>query len=301
MSKRLSVVLMFAVLLAGCSPVVAPTPTLTPIPTLAPTLTPVPTLTWTPTPAYPDLAISMAGACRWGLTCVYRVTVDAEGNVDYQQSGPRGTAQRKVAEITPEQIDELVKAINKSNVWTMQDEEYQCCDLVPLTVSVTLNGRSKQVSRYDAAGDCRVAAPDETPKPGEALCELRYTIALITNLDQWDKQWPTPAPPSTNTPILSRAKVVVTAFIDANGDGTPEPGERLNNVPVQLRLPDGKILSATTQQGVATFDMSGYPAGIQVTVSLPNLYRSYQFFLPQRGTVPVVFSFVQPTVPGKSP
>ena len=112
---------------------------------------------------------------------------------------------------------------------------------------------------------------------------------------------PTRTPPPTNTPVISSAKVVVTVFIDANGDGTPEPGEGLNNIPVQLKFPDGKVLSATTQQGVASFDMSGTVAGTQITASLPNLYRSYQFFLPESGTVPILFSFAQPTLPGKSP
>jgi hypothetical protein len=112
---------------------------------------------------------------------------------------------------------------------------------------------------------------------------------------------PTRTPQATSTPILSNATVVVTVYMDINGNGTPEPNEGLDNIPVQLTLPDGKVLSATTQRGVATFDMSGYAAGIQITATLPNLYRSYQFFLPQSGTVPIIFSFAQPTLPGNSP
>ncbi|HEX8991570.1 MAG TPA: hypothetical protein VF784_07805 [Anaerolineales bacterium] len=112
---------------------------------------------------------------------------------------------------------------------------------------------------------------------------------------------PTNTPLPTATPPISSAQVVVTVYMDLNGDGTPEPGETLDGIPVQLILPDGKILSAVTSGGQAKFDMSGYLAGIQITATLPNLYRNYRFFLPQSGTVPIIFAFAQPTLPGKLP
>ena len=328
MRKRLSILWMCAILLAACAPFAAPTPvpTGTPIPALEPTLTPVLTLTSTPTPGYPaDLAIAMTGGCG-GFGCAYHVTIDAAGNVGFQQSGPQwgyDTPPRKVAKITPEQIQELVTAINKANIWALEDQLDPPVggptDTVGLTIFVTLNGRSKSVSCWDNAffGSCRMTPPGATPAPGAALPELKQTIARIIKLDQWEREWPTPkpwpigvtpiirstrTPLPTSTPILSSAKVVLTAFIDANADGTPEPGEGLSGIPVQLRLPDGKMLSAVMQQdGTFTFDMSGFVAGTQITVSLPNLYRSYQFFLPESGAVPVMFSFAQPTLPGTQP
>ncbi len=112
---------------------------------------------------------------------------------------------------------------------------------------------------------------------------------------------PTNTPPPTPTPLISSAQVQITVYVDTNGDGTPQPSEGLNGIPVQLTLPDGKILSAVTSSGQVRFDMSGYVTGIQVTASLPNLLRSYQFYLPQSGTVPIVFTFAAPTLPGKLP
>ena len=112
---------------------------------------------------------------------------------------------------------------------------------------------------------------------------------------------PTNTPLPSPTPSISSAHVVVTVFMDANGDGTPQPSEGLSGIPVQLVFPDGKVLSAVTSAGQAQFDLSGYLTGTQVIAKLPDLFRSYTFFLPQSGTVPILFSFAQPTLPGKLP
>ena len=112
---------------------------------------------------------------------------------------------------------------------------------------------------------------------------------------------PTHTPLPSPTPVISNARVQVTVYMDMNGNGTPEPNEGLNGIPVQLVFPDGRILSAVTSSGQASFDMSGYVAGTQITATLPNLYRNYRFYLPESGVVPIVFVFAQPTLPGKLP
>jgi hypothetical protein len=112
---------------------------------------------------------------------------------------------------------------------------------------------------------------------------------------------PTRTPLPSPTPIISTAKAVVTVYMDMNGNGTPEPNEGLSGIPVQIKFPDGRILSATTVAGQATIDLSGTVTGTQLIATLPNLFRSYQFFLPQSGIVPITFSFAQPTLPGKLP
>ncbi len=111
----------------------------------------------------------------------------------------------------------------------------------------------------------------------------------------------THTPEPSPTPMISTAHVVVTVYMDMNGDGTPQPNEGLDNIPVQLVFPDGKIMSATTQKGVASFDLSGTVTGTRVTATLPNLYRDYRFYVPQSGTVPIIFSFAQPTLPAVLP
>jgi hypothetical protein len=43
--------------------------------------------------------------------------------------------------------------------------------------------------------------------------------------------------------------------------------------------------------------MSGYRPNIEITVSLPTLYRSERFLLPETGEVVIMFKFDQPTLP----
>ncbi len=112
---------------------------------------------------------------------------------------------------------------------------------------------------------------------------------------------PTHTPQPSPTVSISNATAVVTVYMDQNGDGTPEPGEGLDGIPVQLIFPDGKILSGVTKSGTATFNLQGYVTGTQITATLPNLFRTYKFYLPQTGTVPIIFSFAQPTLPAKIP
>jgi hypothetical protein len=89
--------------------------------------------------------------------------------------------------------------------------------------------------------------------------------------------------------------------MDANGDGIPQPEEGLSDIPVQLQFPDGRIISGRTVDGQATFDLAGEMIGTRIVASLPGLYREYVIYLPQSGTVPVLFMFTQPVLPGKLP
>ncbi len=103
------------------------------------------------------------------------------------------------------------------------------------------------------------------------------------------------------TPILSRAQVRVRVFVDSSGDNEFDPSEGLDGVLVQLLVADGSVLSGTTLNGEVTFDMSGYPIGISVTATLPGLYRSYSFPLPEDGEVLLDFGFSQPVIPTQIP
>jgi hypothetical protein len=47
--------------------------------------------------------------------------------------------------------------------------------------------------------------------------------------------------------------------------------------------------------------MTGFPPGISVTVSLPGLYRSQTFDLPEQGEVTITFMFEQPPLPTTIP
>jgi hypothetical protein len=103
------------------------------------------------------------------------------------------------------------------------------------------------------------------------------------------------------TPYVSSATVRVQVFMDRNGDKAPEDGEWIDAMSVLLTTSGGDQITQRTQNGVTVFDMSGYTPGIDVTVSLPGLYRSQTFELPQQGEVLVTFMFEQPVLPTRIP
>jgi hypothetical protein len=66
---------------------------------------------------------------------------------------------------------------------------------------------------------------------------------------------------------------------------------------VQLTTSDNQQFTQRTQNGIAVFDMSGFTPGIPVTVSLPGLYRSESFALPEQGVRIITFIFELPPLP----
>ncbi len=123
-----------------------------------------------------------------------------------------------------------------------------------------------------------------------------YQVALYSPMFM-----PTHTPLPTPTTAMSQARIVIGVFMDASGDGIPQSSEWLNGIPVQVSLSDGPTLLGITVNGQAAFDLSGYPIGTMIVVSLPGLYRSSSFYLPARGIVPVMFTFAQPVLPNNLP
>jgi hypothetical protein len=112
---------------------------------------------------------------------------------------------------------------------------------------------------------------------------------------------PTPTPIVPPTALPSVAQVLVRVYLDANGNGAPDDIELLDGITVQLALRDGDILSAVTLDGKVTFDMVGYPPGMDIIASLPGLYREALFTLPKEGTVQIDFVFESPNIPQELP
>lgn len=108
---------------------------------------------------------------------------------------------------------------------------------------------------------------------------------------------PTRTPIPTPTVFISSAQVRVRVFIDRNGNGVFDSGEGVNAMTVLVTTSTGEQIAKRTENGIAVFDMTGYRPGIGVTVSLPGLYRSENFNLPQQGEVSVIFKFDQPALP----
>ncbi len=233
----------------------------------------------TRTPTYHDLSIKMTeSGGRGGYS--YRFEIDGSGNVGFEALGSVRNPPKVRPKIGAQQVEALVAAIRKANVFELKDEYsgiLHCLDCEWIALSITLNGQSKNILHYGDL-ECSGVGVDAAPV---ALCELERKINEIVIL-----------PPPTTTPYPSNATVLVTVYADANKDGTPQPSEGMGGIAVQLLLPDGKLLSAlTSASGQVLFDMSGYETGMQLTVTLPELYRSYEFYLPQSGTVQIIFGF----------
>ena len=108
---------------------------------------------------------------------------------------------------------------------------------------------------------------------------------------------PTRTPVPTPTVFISSAQVKVQVFMDRNGNGTPDTDEWIDSMSVLLTTSDNQQITQRTQNGITIFDMTGYTPGLNVTVSLPGLYRSETFVLPEQGEVSVTFMFEQPALP----
>ncbi len=113
------------------------------------------------------------------------------------------------------------------------------------------------------------------------------------------------APTSTAIPsptvAISTAKVKVQVFMDRNGNKQPDDGEWIDAMSVLLTTSNNEELRQRTVNGITVFDMTGYPPGLGITVSLPGLYRSENLTLPEQGEVLVTFMFEQPVLPTSLP
>ena len=108
---------------------------------------------------------------------------------------------------------------------------------------------------------------------------------------------PTRTPVPTPTVYISSATIKVQVYMDRNGNGSPDADEWINDMSVLLTTTANDTITKRTENGVAVFDMTGYRPGLGIDVSLPGLYRSENFELPQFGEVVIVFKFDQPVLP----
>jgi len=112
---------------------------------------------------------------------------------------------------------------------------------------------------------------------------------------------PTRTPIPTPTTYVSSARVVVQVYMDRNGNGSPDDGEWIDGMTVQVTISNTQQITQRTQNGIAIFDMSGYTPNSGIDVSLPGLYRNQTFLLPESGDVNIVFKFDQPVLPTSLP
>lgn len=123
-------------------------------------------------------------------------------------------------------------------------------------------------------------------EPSAALAELAVPTIV-----------PTRTPAATPTVYVSSARIIVKVYVDRNGNGSPDAGEWVDAMTVRVTVSNTEEITQRTQNGVAIFDMSGYPPNSGIDVSLPGLYRNETFRLPEEGDVEVLFKFDQPVLP----
>jgi len=112
---------------------------------------------------------------------------------------------------------------------------------------------------------------------------------------------PTRTPVPTPTVFISSATVRVQVFMDRNGNQSPDDGEWIDSMSVLLTTSSNDQITQRTENGITVFDMSGFTPGLGINVSLPGLYRSESFVLPEQGEVVITFMFEQPVLPTNLP
>jgi len=127
-------------------------------------------------------------------------------------------------------------------------------------------------------------------QPSDALAGMAVPTIVPTRT-----AFPTP------TVYVSSARIIVKVYVDRNVNGTPDEGEWIDAMTVRVTVSNTQEITQRTENGIAIFDMSGYPPGAGIDVSLPGLYRNQTFLLPEAGDVEVIFKFDQPVLPTSLP
>ena len=118
---------------------------------------------------------------------------------------------------------------------------------------------------------------------------------------------PTPIPTVTSTPtvtptvVRSMGRIRVLVYMDSNVNNYPEDAEKVEGVSVEARFADGTVLTAQTVRGEVIFDLSGRRVGDEVTVALPDLFRTLKVRVVRDGEIPAVFRLEEPVVPPALP
>ncbi|MBL8077298.1 MAG: hypothetical protein JNM55_04990 [Anaerolineales bacterium] len=130
-----------------------------------------------------DLLIVMERSGCFGTCPIYNLTIHADGNVEYEGVDFVTIKGKQDASINSEQIKELVKSINDADFFSLEDKYYaQVTDMPSITLSITLNGRSKSVWHYGPL-DCFSFGENAPQK----LCDLENKIDKVVNSEQWIK------------------------------------------------------------------------------------------------------------------
>ncbi|MFZ5810170.1 MAG: DUF6438 domain-containing protein [Chloroflexota bacterium] len=135
-------------------------------------------------PAYPDLLISMERNGCFGTCPSYKLTIYADGTVDYEGFSYVKIEGKRKSKIDADQIEELVALIKNVDFFSFEEKYVApASDLPSIRLSVTLDGQTKSVWHYGSLScESGLVRIDSAP---QELCELERGIGKVVNSDQW--------------------------------------------------------------------------------------------------------------------
>ena len=100
-----------------------------------------------PVPA--DFSVSLSRSACYGTCPIYSVTIAADGTVGYHGEKFVAVTGFQARTITPEKVREVYDAIEKANVFALEDEYVgPVTDFPTYELSVTYKGRTKRIEDY---------------------------------------------------------------------------------------------------------------------------------------------------------
>jgi len=122
----------------------------------------------------PDFRIDFERGPCFGTCPVYALTVGADGSVVYDGRQFVETQGERTASLTESQLQELVDAVRSTDFFGLADRyTVPATDLPSITLSVTMDGRTKTVDHYGAG-----CGTDFDTAPPE-LCDLEERVESI--------------------------------------------------------------------------------------------------------------------------
>jgi Domain of unknown function (DUF6438) len=141
-------------------------------------LSPSPTPVFGGVPA--DFQIRLERGPCFGACPVYLLTVFADGTVGYEGRRFVEVEGSQAATLTPGEVEALVVAVLEADFFELADEyTVQATDLPSITLTVTMNGRTKDVYHYGVGCGTEL----DTAPPG--LCVVESLLEQIPVDNGW--------------------------------------------------------------------------------------------------------------------
>ena len=131
-------------------------------------------------PSHTNAVITLERTACFGTCPVYQLTIYGDGKVVYEGKAFVTVTGRHTAQISPEQVQQLVKAFETANFFSLENQYVVgATDLPGAWTSISSSGQSKRVWRYGSIDN-----PELNNAP-RSLTELETQIDKIVNSQQW--------------------------------------------------------------------------------------------------------------------